>query len=272
MEELHRIYGVRPLTHFLFCFSFSTEIISRPVFFTRDGKNEEVYFHRKYENVVPVMKLTWLGHSCVRLSGTKCIIIDPFTGEGKTVGDDCDIVAITHGHSDHMGETVKLRKKTVCINEIAKYLLNLGIPAEGMNIGGTINVEGVVFTMTQAVHSSWLDEGVMGCNGGAAAGYVITLDGTRVYHAGDTALFSDMKLIGEIYCPDVALLPIGGRFTMGPDEAMMAAQFIGAPLVIPVHYNTWPKITQDPGKFKSAIERTTDMKVAVPEPGEPIDL
>ena len=98
------------------------------------------------------------------------------------------------------------------------------------------------------------------------------MDGKKIYHAGDTALFSDMKLIGDLYRPDVALLPIGGRFTMGPDEAMMAAQYIGAPLVIPIHYNTWPKISQDPATFKFAIERTTDMKVAVLKPGETIEL
>jgi L-ascorbate metabolism protein UlaG (beta-lactamase superfamily) len=223
-------------------------------------------------NVVPDMKLTWLGHSCVRLSGTKIVLVDPFIDEGKEVTTDCDIVAVTHGHGDHMGDTVRLKKTTVVINDIAKYLEKKGVPAEGMNIGGTIEVDGVRFTMTQAVHSSWLEEGGIGCNGGAAAGYVITMDGKKVYHAGDTALFSDMKLIGDLYRPDVALLPIGGRFTMGPEEAMMAAQYIGAPLVIPIHYNTWPKISQDPSRFKFAIERTTDMKVAVLAPGETIEL
>jgi L-ascorbate metabolism protein UlaG (beta-lactamase superfamily) len=218
------------------------------------------------------MKLTWLGHSCVLLSGTKNVIVDPFIGDGIEITADCDIIAITHGHGDHMGDTVRLNKTTIAINEIAKYLAKKGIRAEGMNIGGTIEVDGILFTMTPAVHSSWLEEGGIGCNGGAAAGYIITMDGKKVYHAGDTALFSDMKLIGDIYRPDVALLPIGGRFTMGPDEAMMAAQYIGAPLVIPIHYNTWPKIVQDPSKFKFAIERTTDIKVAILQPGETIDL
>jgi L-ascorbate metabolism protein UlaG (beta-lactamase superfamily) len=218
------------------------------------------------------MRLTWLGHSCVLLSGTKNVLIDPFIGEGKDVSVVSDIVAVTHGHADHMGNTVRLNRKTVAINEIAKYLKTKGVPAEGMNIGGTIEVEGVRFTMTPAVHSAWLEEAGGGYNGGAAAGYVIAMDGKKVYHAGDTALFSDMKLIGDLYRPDVALLPIGGRFTMGPDEAMMAAQFIGAPLVIPVHYSTWPVILQDPSSFKFAIERTTDMKVAIPAPGEAVEL
>ena len=94
------------------------------------------------------------------------------------------------------------------------------------------------------------------------------MDGVRVYHAGDTALFSDMKLIGELYHPDVALLPIGGRYTMGVAEAMMAANFIGAKLVIPIHYNTWDRIAADPHAFKKAVERTTDLKVQVLNPGE----
>jgi L-ascorbate metabolism protein UlaG (beta-lactamase superfamily) len=108
--------------------------------------------------------------------------------------------------------------------------------------------------------------------GGGAAGYVIGMDGLHIYHAGDTALFSDMQLIGELYRPDVALLPIGSHFTMGPREAMMAARFVGAPLVIPMHYSTWPKIEQDPLEFKKAVERTTDLKVKVMQPGETIEL
>ena len=218
------------------------------------------------------MKLTWLGHSCAMLTGTSCVLIDPFIGDDKPVTETPDIVAITHGHADHFGDTVRLAKKTVAINEIAKYLMKQGIPAEGMNIGGTIEVDGVRFTMTPAVHSAWFEPAGPGYCGGAAAGYVVTMDGKRVYHAGDTALFSDMKLIGQLYRPDVALLPIGGRFTMGPDEAMMAAQFVGAPLVIPVHYNTWPAISLDPSSFQRAIERTTDIKVAILAPGESVDL
>lgn len=218
------------------------------------------------------MRLIWLGHSCVFLEGTRSVLIDPFVPEGITLPGSPDIVAITHGHEDHMGEAVRLNRPTVAINEIAKYLKAKGMTAEGMNLGGTITVDGVRFTMTQAVHSAWLEEAGGGYNGGAAAGYVIGMDGVRVYHAGDTALFSDMKLIGELYRPDVALLPIGGRFTMGPEEAMIAANYVGAPLVIPIHYNTWDKIRQDAGKFRTAIERTTDLKVRVLSPGEPVEI
>lgn len=213
------------------------------------------------------MKITWLGHACFLFEGTKTVIIDPFVPEGK-VGIKPDIVALTHSHADHFGETLSLNVKTVAINEIARYLTAKGLNAEGMNIGGTIEVDGVSFTMTPAVHSNWLEMGGEGYCGGCAAGFVIRMDGISIYHTGDTALFSDMKLIRDLYRPDVALLPIGGRFTMGPKEAMMAANFIGAKVVIPMHYNTWPIIEQDAGMFKSSIERTTDIEVRILKPGE----
>ncbi len=218
------------------------------------------------------MQLTWLGHSCVLLTGSKKVLIDPFIEGSSVRGVDPDIVAVTHGHDDHMGETVALNKKTVAITEIAKYLKTKGVPVESMNIGGTIIVDGVSFTMTAAMHSSFLEEAGVGFSAGAAAGFVIGMDGVKVYHAGDTALFSDMKLIGELYHPDIALLPIGGRYTMGIAEAMIAANYIGAKTVIPIHYNTWENITADPIPFKKAIERTTDIKVQVLKPGESMQI
>ncbi|PKL68398.1 MAG: metal-dependent hydrolase [Methanomicrobiales archaeon HGW-Methanomicrobiales-1] len=218
------------------------------------------------------MQLTWLGHSCVLLTGTKKVLIDPFIEGGSVLGTNPDIVAVTHGHADHMGETVALNRKTVAITEIAKYLKAKGLTTESMNIGGTMMVDGVSFTMTAAVHSNVIEEAGPGFSGGAAAGFVIGMDGMKIYHAGDTALFSDMKLIGELYHPDIALLPIGGRYTMGTAEAMMAANFIGAKTVIPIHYNTWEKITADTLQFKTAIERTTDIKVQILTPGESLDV
>jgi L-ascorbate metabolism protein UlaG (beta-lactamase superfamily) len=217
------------------------------------------------------MELTYLGHSCVLLKGKKTVLVDPFSPELE-IPPHPDIVAVTHGHADHMGSAVALKRPTVAINEVAKYLKSKGIPAEGMNIGGTILVEGVTFHMVQAIHSSWIEEAGIGCNGGGAAGFVIGMEGRRVYHAGDTALFSDMKLIGELCHPDVALLPIGGRFTMGPEEAMIAARYIGAPLVIPIHYDTWPVIRQDPKQFRTALERTTDIRVRILSPGEKLTI
>jgi L-ascorbate metabolism protein UlaG (beta-lactamase superfamily) len=199
------------------------------------------------------------------------VLIDPFPPEGVPLPDP-DIIAVTHGHADHLGETVRMKKPTVAINELAKYLKSKGVPAEGMNYGGTLTLDGVLFRMVPAVHSSWIEEAGIGCNGGGSAGFVIELDGVRIYHAGDTALFSDMRLIGELYHPDVALLPIGGRFTMGPEEAMIAARYIGAPLVIPIHYNTWPVIEQDASKFRTTLERTTDIRVQVLAPGSTLEI
>ena len=217
------------------------------------------------------MRLTWLGHACFLLEGKRSVIIDPYVPEGPITREP-DLVAVTHGHDDHLGEVIRLGKKTVAITEIGKYLRGKGLTVETMNIGGTIEVDGVEFTMTPAVHSSGLGSEGPGFYGGCACGFVVGMDGVRVYHAGDTALFSDMKLIGELYQPDVALLPMGGRFTMGPREAMMAANYIGAKTVIPMHYSTWPAILQDPLAFKHAIERTTDLKVVLLSPGEAYEV
>jgi L-ascorbate metabolism protein UlaG (beta-lactamase superfamily) len=217
------------------------------------------------------MRLTWLGHSCFFLQGSKNVLIDPFFLPG-TLPDQPDIVALTHGHGDHLGETLRLHCRTVAINETAKILARQGLSTDGMNIGGTITVNGVTFTMTPALHSGGLELEDGTVYGGGAAGYVVGMDGLAIYHAGDTGLFSDMKLIGQLYRPDVALLPMGGRYTMGPNEAMMAARFVGAPLVIPMHYSTWPVIQQDPDAFKAAVERTTDLRVAVLKPCESIEL
>jgi len=218
------------------------------------------------------MQLTWLGHSCVLLTGTKKVLIDPFVEGGSVAGTQPDIVAVTHGHYDHIGEAVTLKKPTVAITELAKYLRAKGVPSESMGIGGTIRVDGVAFTMTHALHSSSVDECGTVIPLGPAAGFVIEMDGARVYHAGDTGLFSDMKLIGDLYHPDVAFLPIGGRYTMGIEEAMIAANFVGAKTIVPIHYNTFDRIAADPELFKRSIERTTDMKVCILQPGGSIDL
>ena len=222
--------------------------------------------------MVKSVKITWLGHSCFVIEGSKRVIVDPFIPEGS-VPKDVDIVALTHGHADHFGETLSFSAPVVAMNEIAHWLQGRGRAAEGMNIGGTIEVEGVRFTMTPALHSSWLEaSGQQGFYGGVAAGFVIRMDDRVIYHAGDTGLFSDMKLIRALYHPKVALLPIGGRYTMGPAEAMMAAEFIGADTVIPMHYHTFPAIEQDAALFKKSLERTTDIRVEVLAPGGTIEI
>ncbi|MEN6343061.1 MAG: metal-dependent hydrolase [Methanospirillum sp.] len=217
------------------------------------------------------MRLTYIEHACVLLEGSRRVLIDPFVEKG-TLPQDPDLVVVTHGHHDHLGETIHLARPTVTTNEIAKVLKQRGIMAQGLNTGGGIEVDGVRVTMTPAVHSHVLEIDGERLAGGDAAGMVVEMDGVTVYHAGDTALFSDMKVIGALYSPDVALLPIGGRFTMDPAAAMCAARWVGAPLVIPIHYDTWPEIAQDPAPFKEALERTTDIRVAVLAPGESIEL
>ncbi|NLV26327.1 MAG: metal-dependent hydrolase [Methanomicrobiales archaeon] len=212
------------------------------------------------------MKIIYPGHACVILDGSKKVLIDPFVPDGN-IPVQPDLVAVTHAHADHMGIASSFSVPIITNNEIAHYLRGKGCTTEAMNIGGTIEVDGVSFTMVQAMHSSWIEEGGIGMYGGVSAGFVIGMDDITVYHAGDTGLFSDMRLIGELYHPDVALIPIGGRFTMGFCEGMMAAEFIGAPVVIPIHYNTFDKIKQDVDEFARAINETTDMKVVILKPG-----
>jgi L-ascorbate metabolism protein UlaG (beta-lactamase superfamily) len=217
------------------------------------------------------MRLTYVEHACVLLEGSRRVLIDPYVLKAA-LPESPDLVVVTHGHYDHIGEALRLARSTVTTNEIAKELARRGVPARGLNTGGSIECDGVRVTMTPAVHSHLLELEGERLPGGGAAGMVVTMDGTTVYHAGDTALFTDMKLIGALYTPDVALLPIGGRFTMDVEAAMCAARWIGAGLVVPIHYNTWPAIEQDPVPFKEALERTTDIRVAVLAPGESIEL
>lgn len=223
------------------------------------------------------MQITYHGHSCFTLQNEKNILIDPFlTGNPSYDGSDVnpEIIAVTHGHSDHLGDAADIASRTgatvVCNHEISKYLQSEGIPAEGMNIGGTLEIDNAMLTMTEARHSSSIRNIHAG---GEAAGFIITdNDSDTVYHAGDTALFSDMELISDLYAPDICMLPIGGRFTMDPQDAAIAASWIGADIVIPMHYNTFDNIRQDTAQFVEMVKNLCESEVIIMKPSETIEL
>ncbi len=226
------------------------------------------------------MKLKWHGHSNFEIAGNLNTIIDPFF-MGNKMADvrwdevNPDVLVVTHGHADHMGDTMSIAKATdcdvICVNEIAKYIQSRGIDALGANIGGTIELGQVKYTLVQAVHSNGVDEAGFGWDAGSSAGAVVR-DSSTIYHAGDTALFNDMSIIHELYKPKVALLPIGGRFTMDVEAAVLATKLLKPDIVIPMHYNTFDVIPADPWKFQKIVEDETDSEAVILEPGDSIDV
>jgi len=213
------------------------------------------------------MEITWLGHSGVVIKGSKTVIIDPFlTGNpaASTTPEEiteADVVVVTHYHSDHLGDAFAICKKTgaplVGIHEISVEAEAEGITAEGMNIGGTIEAKGVKVHMVTALHSA---------EKGDPAGVVLEMDGKTIYHAGDTGLTYDMKLIGEFFKPDLSFIPIGDRYTMGIPSATKAVEFIQSKKVIPIHYGTFPIVEADPEQFKKNVGDMTE--VIILKPGE----
>lgn len=227
------------------------------------------------------VKITWLGHSAFLFEAETKLLIDPFIS-GNPLAPcspeelNPDIIAVTHGHRDHLGDTIEIGKRTGCriisVHEVANYVKSKGVFAEGMGKGGTVNVEGIKLTMTEALHSSSIDASGFSFDGGSPAGFIIRINGHSIYHAGDTGVFGDMQLIGELYGPELALLPIGDRFTMGIKEAIKAVKLIRPKIVVPMHYNTFDVISQNPLEFKQAVESKTNTKVIIMQPGQSIEL
>lgn len=226
-----------------------------------------------------MMELSYHGHSIVKIkTETFELLIDPFiSGNPLTdlkVGEqNPSYILLTHGHNDHVGDTVEIAKrsgaKVIAPNELANYLATLGIETVGMNIGGQASFDFGELKYTQAFHSSSFetDTGEI-IYAGMPAGILLTLEGKTIYHAGDTSLFGDMRLIGERHKIDVAFLPIGDHFTMGPEDAAYATELLRPHLVVPVHYNTFPPIQQDPNVFKELV---TQCEVTILQPGEMIE-
>lgn len=225
------------------------------------------------------LQITWLGHSAFRLRtpGGKEILFDPwYTGNPSFPASArptaADLILISHGHSDHITDAAAMAKATGAtvagIWEVTSWLGAKGVKnLEPMNKGGSITSKGLRITMTDARHSSSFDD-----NGivylGEPAGFVVRLEnGQAIYFAGDTSLFGDMKLIGELYKPDIAFLPIGDRFTMGPDTAAMAARWLGVKQVVPMHYGTFPLLTGTPEQLEQHLVGS-NIEVLKLKPGE----
>jgi len=226
------------------------------------------------------MELTWLGHASFRLDTAdgKRIYIDPFlNGNPKCPEDEkqperADIIGITHGHGDHVGDAVAIAQKhgstVVGLVEVGTWVAKQGVEegnVRAMNKGGTTDVDGVKFTLVNAHHSSEMPDGAYG---GEAAGMVVHADGKKVYFAGDTCVFGDMQLIGRIYAPDVAVLPIGDFYTMGPAEASVAIELLGVKRVVPCHWGTFGLLTGTPDQ----LDVPSGVTIESMEPGDTITV
>ena len=230
--------------------------------------------------------ITWLGHAtfAVTTPAGRTVVFDPFIegnprfpAGGRQHLEKVDLILVSHGHNDHMGDAASLSRATgapvVCVHEISVFLGGQGVNAIGMNKSGTVEAGGARVTMVGADHSSgYVDDSGKMVFGGEAAGFVLHLGdgvGEAIYHGGDTGLFGDMALIGEMYHPSVALLPIGGHYTMGPREAAKAAQLLGVEAVVPMHYGTFPPLTGTPDALRTALAGA-GVEVVALEPGQTV--
>jgi L-ascorbate metabolism protein UlaG (beta-lactamase superfamily) len=229
------------------------------------------------------VKITFLGHSAFKLTGAGVnVLIDPWLSNPSLntpvdkVGP-VDVILVTHGHGDHVGETVAVAQKTgapvVAIHELSIILANQGAPQTiGMNKGGTLAVAGCKVTMTHAVHSSAVEEGGKLIPAGDPGGFVVEFpNGFVAYHAGDTAVFKDMELIRELYQPELAMLPIGSHYVMSPAEAALACRLLKPRWVIPMHYGTFPVLTGTPAELIERLKGEPDITVIPLQPGETVE-
>jgi L-ascorbate metabolism protein UlaG (beta-lactamase superfamily) len=226
--------------------------------------------------------ITWLGHATVLVTTAKGtnILIDPFIAGNPKYPKDfvlpakIQYILLTHGHGDHISDVASVAAKhdstVVAIYELAAYVASKGVKDTiGMNLGGTAQLDDVAATMVEAKHSSGAQDEQGIHYVGVAAGYVLTIAGGPVlYHAGDTAVFGDMKRIGELYHPEVAMLPIGGHFTMGPKEAALATRLLASETVLPLHFGTFPPLKGTPEELAALVD--ANVRVVRWAPGEAI--
>lgn len=222
------------------------------------------------------MMVTWYGHSAFLLNDGFKVLVDPFLDDNpqcpvSSANVEPDVIAVTHGHGDHLGDAPSIGKRTgvpiVAIHEISNYLERQGLVTKGINKGGSIQMNSCNIRMTHALHSSGIDMAEFKHDGGEAAGYIFDMEDT-VYHAGDTVLFSDMKWMADMWEPDIAILPIGGRYTMDVPQAVKATEWLEPEVVIPMHYGTFEFQNTSAKGFKKKVEERTSTRVIILEPGE----